>query len=142
MVAPSLEVPKAMDGVLDSLSWGEQPAHGTEWGWGALRSLPTQAVCDSIFLTCLGWSTSPWPGCSWNFFFSSLNTGLDCPSEMMWFSTCVHWEYCTLQGETDLYFPATLPLLCQQVTHTHSPPCCKMTAIPMKLFAPAAVSLP
>ena len=31
---PSLEVPKAMDGALGSLSWGGLPAQAVEWGWG------------------------------------------------------------------------------------------------------------
>ena len=31
--APSLEVPKAMDGALGSLSWLGHPAHGRGWNW-------------------------------------------------------------------------------------------------------------
>ena len=42
----TLEVPKArLDGTLGSLSWwgGSQPMAGG-WGWGILRSIPTEAT--------------------------------------------------------------------------------------------------
>ena len=43
--APSLEVLRArLDGALDTLSWWGVPAHSRGWGWGALRSLPTQTI--------------------------------------------------------------------------------------------------
>ena len=40
--APSLEVPKAMDGTLGSLSWwGAASPRQEGWNWMTLRSLPT-----------------------------------------------------------------------------------------------------
>ena len=41
--APSLEVPKAVDGALGSLNWGQQPAHCRGWGWGCFE-VPSDTI--------------------------------------------------------------------------------------------------